>query len=155
MGSAGCGHTALEQCSLAYPPTHVCLISFAWPERDKKGDTKEGNGGVKRGRRWLFCMACMHRRESVCICILRVYSCSLCTMRLLVGNHLSFRLNWSQLNLRELMQHDSQPCLPNRLCTQSKHSYQLKSKHLSRQAHRTSHLQAKSTLVYFVSLSEK
>lgn len=36
-------------------------------------------------------------------------------MRLLVGNHLSFGLNWSQLELEELMQRDSRPRLP--LCT--------------------------------------
>lgn len=145
--------SALEQFSLAYPPTHVCLISFACPERDKKGDTRERNGGVKMGVRMVMLYGlhappweCVHLHLT-CVFMFSLYN--------VVGNHLSFRLNWSQLNLRELMQHDSQPCLPNRLCTQSKHSYQLKSKHLSRQAHRTSHLQAKSTLVYFVSLSGK
>lgn len=54
------------------------------------------------------------RRVCIPICMLHVRSCSsLCAVRLLEGNHLSFRPNWSQLNLEELMQHDRYPCLPN------------------------------------------
>lgn len=57
---------------------------------------------VARQRALLF--ECVH----FSLHMLHVYACPfLCTMRLLVGNHLSFRLNWSQLTLEELMQHDS------------------------------------------------